>query len=99
MDLFMRSRTSRSENLHTYDTEFVENSERNENLDNLLIRLFEALQNDSAKDDRETLKGSNSISNSSNDEDRCQKWLNNRERIEQAFPGKYTLRARKLSYT
>lgn len=81
--------------MDTYD-EFPEHTEQYENLDNLLTRLFEALRNDSAKDDRKILKGSSSVSNSSNDEDRCQKWLNNRERIEQAFPGKCTSHARKL---
>lgn len=95
MDIIMRSRTSRSENTDVY-TEFLDN-EPHEGLNVLLTRLFETLRNDSAKDDRDILKGSNSISNSSNDEDRCQKWLNNRERIEQAFPGKYTSRARKFA--
>ncbi|XP_050464529.1 isthmin-1-like [Cataglyphis hispanica] len=88
MDIFFRSRTSRSENADIYDisTESLDKEEY-EGLNILLAKLFEALQNDTAKDDHDILKGSNSIGNTSNDEDRCQKWLNNRERIEQAFPG------------
>lgn len=52
-------------------------------LESLLARLIEALENTSKKDDRD-------VSNSSaiDDEDRCQKWLDNREKIETAFPGK-----------
>lgn len=52
-------------------------------LESLLARLMEALENNSKKDDH-------GVSNSSviDDEDRCQKWLDNREKIETAFPGK-----------
>lgn len=97
MDILFRSRTSRSENADIYDinTESLDEEEY-EGLNILLAKLFEALQNDTAKDNHDILKGSNSIGNTSNDEDRCQKWLNNRERIEQAFPGKYTSCACKL---
>jgi len=94
IDIIMRSRTSRSENTDIYTAEFSE-VEQDDGFNSLLTRLFEALQNDSAKDD--IVNGSNSINNYSDDEDRCQKWLDNRERIEQAFPGKCTLRARKLA--
>ncbi|GAB1859172.1 Isthmin [Camponotus japonicus] len=84
IDIIMRSRTSRSENTDIYTAEFSE-VEQDDGFNSLLTRLFEALQNDSAKDD--IVNGSNSINNYSDDEDRCQKWLDNRERIEQAFPG------------
>lgn len=94
IDIIMRSRTSRSENTDIYTAEFSE-VEQDDGFNSLLTRLLEALQNDSAKDD--IVNGSNSINNYSDDEDRCQKWLDNRERIEQAFPGKCTLRARKLA--
>ncbi|CAL1682858.1 unnamed protein product [Lasius platythorax] len=91
IDILFRSRASRSENADIYDTNIESldshEDEPHEGFNSLLIRLFEALQNDSAKDDRDVLKGSNSIGNTSNDEDRCQKWLDNREKIEQAFPG------------
>lgn len=94
IDIIMRSRTSRSENTDIYTAEFSE-IEQDDGFNSLLTRVLEALQNDSAKDD--IVNGSNSINNYSDDEDRCQKWLDNRERIEQAFPGKCTLRARKLA--
>ncbi|KAM0731666.1 Isthmin [Formica fusca] len=88
MDILFRSRTSRSENADIYDTNTESlDEEEYEGLNTLLAKLFEALQNDSAKDNHDILKGSNSIGNTSNDEDRCQKWLDNREKIEQAFPG------------
>lgn len=93
IDIIMRNRTSRSEDTDIYAAEI----EEDDSFNSLLTRLFEALQNDSVKDDRDILNGSNSINNSSDDEDRCQKWLDNRERIEKAFPGKCTLRARKLA--
>lgn len=102
IDILFRSRASRSENEDIYDTNIESldshEDEPHEGLNSLLIRLFEALQNDSAKDNRDVLKGSNSIGNTSNDEDRCQKWLDNREKIEQAFPGKCTSNARTNSY-
>lgn len=98
MDILFRSRTSRSENADIYDTNTESlDEEEYEGLNTLLAKLFEALQNDSAKDNHDILKGSNSIGNTSNDEDRCQKWLDNREKIEQAFPGKCTSRACKLN--
>ncbi|XP_072760771.1 isthmin [Anoplolepis gracilipes] len=90
IDIIFRNRTTRSENTDFDDTntEYLDDEdlddEEHKGLKTLLTKLFEALQNDSAKNDRDILKESNSMSN---DEDRCQKWLNNRERIEQAFPG------------
>lgn len=54
-------------------------------LESLLARLIEALENNSS----EGMPSSSSIDASNfDDEDRCQKWLNNREKIERAFPGK-----------
>lgn len=54
-------------------------------LESLLARLIEALENNS----REDTPSSGAVDASGfDDEDRCQKWLDNREKIERAFPGK-----------
>lgn len=87
-DIYFRGRTTKSQNADIYDTNIESlNDEIPEGLNTLLNRLFETLQNDSAKDNHNVHKGPNSINNTSYYEDRCQKWLDNRERIEQAFPG------------
>ncbi|XP_071636648.1 uncharacterized protein [Temnothorax longispinosus] len=59
-----------------------------EGLESLLARLIEALENNSREDEPDILNSS-AIDDASgfDDEDRCQKWLNNREKIETAFPG------------
>lgn len=86
-----RRQTSRSDHVNNYDT-IIYDSESLDyqylfhgGLDSLLTRLFEALRNNSTSDNHDVLKISNSISN--DDEDRCQKWLDNREKLERAFPG------------
>lgn len=91
VNAFSRQRTSRSDHVGSYDT-IIYDSESLDyqypfhgGLDSLLTRLFEALQNDSVSGDHDVLKRSNSIGN--DDEDRCQKWLDNREKLERAFPG------------
>lgn len=58
-------------------------------LEFLLARLIVALENNSREDDPE-MPSSSAIDNagSFDDEDRCQKWLDNWEKIEKAFPGK-----------
>lgn len=54
-------------------------------LESLLARLIEALENNSRED---TPSSSAADPSGFDDEDRCQKWLDNREKIERAFPGK-----------
>lgn len=91
-DIYFRQ-TTRSKNADVTNIESL-NDDLPEGLNTLLKRLFEALQNDSAKDHA----GLSFINNTNHYEDRCQKWLDNRERVEQAFPGKCTLYARVNSY-
>lgn len=55
-------------------------------LESVLARLVEALENNTGKDDPDV--SNSSAASSFDDEDRCQKWLDNREKIERAFPGK-----------
>ncbi|KAL6259435.1 hypothetical protein P5V15_009355 [Pogonomyrmex californicus] len=64
-------------------------------LESLLARLIKALENDTRESDRvaPTAKSNSSAINNAtifDDEDRCQKWLDNREKIEEAFPGSVT---------
>lgn len=54
-------------------------------LESLLARLIKALENNSRED---TSSSSTVDASGFDDEDRCQKWLDNREKIERAFPGK-----------
>jgi hypothetical protein len=58
-------------------------------LESLLVKLIEALENDSRTDDPDITNSSviDDVS-SFDDVDRCQKWLDNWEKIEKAFPGK-----------
>ncbi|KAG5310758.1 ISM protein, partial [Acromyrmex insinuator] len=63
-------------------------------LESVLARLIEALENNTGNVSNSNASNSD-VSNSSaiddtssfDDEDRCQKWLDNREKIENAFPG------------
>lgn len=65
------------------------NNYRHGGLESLLARLVVALENNSREDDPKT-PTSSAIKNKNgfDDEDRCQKWLDNWEKIEKAFPGK-----------
>lgn len=57
--------------------------------ESLLVKLIKALENNSRTDDSNVSNSSATNDTSSfDDEDLCQKWLDNWEKLEKAFPGK-----------
>ncbi|KAK2575729.1 hypothetical protein KPH14_012118 [Odynerus spinipes] len=57
-----------------------------DDLSTLLTRLFQILRNTSVEDSREILKELNFVGETV-DEDPCQKWLNSKDKLEEAFLG------------
>lgn len=78
-DAFSRNRLKRS------------NDKLNKSLDSLLKTLSESLKNSSTVHNV-VLNESNFVSNIHDDEDRCQTWLDKREKIEAIFPGEHSSR-------
>ncbi|XP_011866291.1 PREDICTED: uncharacterized protein LOC105561155 [Vollenhovia emeryi] len=84
-DVSLWNRTERNaDDMQIYDHESFHDY-YHRGLESLLKRLIEALENNSRADDPNV--PSSSAASSLDDEDHCQKWLNNWEKIERAFPG------------
>lgn len=64
------------------------NEKFNKSLDSLLKTLSESLENSTMDSGVAVLNESNLVGNMHDDEDRCQRWLDTREKIEAIFPGK-----------
>ncbi|KAL0129605.1 hypothetical protein PUN28_001701 [Cardiocondyla obscurior] len=93
VDVFLWNRTSDTENVKIHIGESLDDYYPfYGGLESLLTRLIKALENNSKEDDDDGGDGDDDedVSASSgavDDEDRCQKWLDNWEKIESVFPG------------